>query len=1133
MATERIDIVITENGSRVVQRNLEDIGSGAKKTNDAVELLKKSLSTLAATFGIAELIKYSDTLNGIIGRLKLVTNSTQELANVQNQLFQIAQRTRSSFEGTADLYTRLAQRTDELGLSQKQLLGITESVNKAMQIGGGSAESQKLGIIQLAQALGAGTLRGQDLNSVLEQTPRVAQAIAQGLGVPISKLKELGETGQLTSQAVVVALQRQGKTLDEEFSKLPVTISGAFQVLQNELLKFIGQGANASGTAKAISDAILLVANNIDLLAAAAAGFATAKIATILLDMGVAAYTAVAAAIAHTTALQTERAATIALATADVQETAAKIANLQATQAGIVAARADVIATLQRVDAQIAATQAQIAAARAAGALSVALALVREGEVALTAAMARRAVVVTELAVLGRQQASVAAATTAATVAQTAAQGALTVAVTAGGTAARLAGAALGLLGGPIGIITTLLGLGATAWALWGGSGKKAEQDVKGEIIRSTEDIIASLDKQIAKLKERNALANAGLPTVAKGQDDASQRLAELQGKVNQLQSQKFEEGTSQEIARREILRVTLEQYGTLLGRIQSVGDEQAKLDAAGRQSKLAEYLDKYADKATKLKDALAEARAELGDKFTPELEKLIRSKFADKGGTLVDPILKAFQDATKALAEFGQDEVTKKVVDFQALGATGAIVEKYKTTLTQLKDLKTDEEVKKLTDALKEQIATVGLSAEALEARKIAVAGATVEQIRYAESLADNLAVAKNRAEVDKTIEGLRVYRDELGLDNGQLTLQRIALAGATTDQLNYAKAIIDGTRVIEDRIAKQQEIQKLADDFKKKFNNSEAKNLGNQISATQTLVDDPRSGFGKEDQKKALVGQNKDLFAGSQELIDLQLDKFKSMYEQIDLLRQKDIISEETAAKSKAAINVQEQQLRLQGAATTFSTLAQLQNSGNAKLAAVGRVAAIAQATMDGYLAVQKALASAPPPYNYIAAAAVGVVAAANVAKIAGVKGFEVGGYTGDGSRKAVAGVVHGAEFVINADATAKNRRLLEAINRGADLSRVTGYEGGGYAGTALYNPSPSAAGAASGANGAGVIITINNNAPGTEATKKEKDTPNGREIEITIGQVVAKQIRQGGPIADAAEAQWGLNRASGTVR
>ena len=120
-----------------------------------------------------------------------------------------------------------------------------------------------------------------------------------------------------------------------------------------------------------------------------------------------------------------------------------------------------------------------------------------------------------------------------------------------------------------------------------------------------------------------------------------------------------------------------------------------------------------------------------------------------------------------------------------------------------------------------------------------------------------------------------------------------------------------------------------------------------------------------------------------------------------------------DEQATLNRQKIEEAKNQALLVGASDFFGNMASLSQSGNKKLAAIGKAAAIVQATMDGYLAVQKALSAFPPPFNFAAAAAVGVATAANVANIAGI-GFSNGGYTGSGGVNEAAGTVHKGEVV-----------------------------------------------------------------------------------------------------------------------
>lgn len=170
-----------------------------------------------------------------------------------------------------------------------------------------------------------------------------------------------------------------------------------------------------------------------------------------------------------------------------------------------------------------------------------------------------------------------------------------------------------------------------------------------------------------------------------------------------------------------------------------------------------------------------------------------------------------------------------------------------------------------------------------------------------------------------------------------------------------------------------------------------------------------------------------------GSNQWMDSQKKQLQQYYDFIDTLRSKDVIDDATAQQAKATAQAQYDQLRLSQVSDFFGTLAGLSNSSNKELSRIGKAAAIVDATIKGYQAIQFALAAPPGwPYNAANVAAVTILQASNVAAIA-AQGFESGGYTGDGGMSDPAGIVHGQEFVVNAAATARNRAALEAMNRG----------------------------------------------------------------------------------------------------
>jgi hypothetical protein len=360
----------------------------------------------------------------------------------------------------------------------------------------------------------------------------------------------------------------------------------------------------------------------------------------------------------------------------------------------------------------------------------------------------------------------------------------------------------------------------------------------------------------------------------------------------------------------------------------------------------------------------------------------------------------------------------------------------------------------------------------------------------KLAEKLDDDLRLAKLSSE-EYQIESQVVQEvnrlKEVGID----------LTDRELSQLRERFRIIQETATVSQSL--DQVLKSTVDKYKPQID---------MLKGIQAGLNDPKSGLTKQMATDYLVTQDPRA-SESQEWMDAQRRAVDEYYLWVDALRQKDLISERTALQMKARADLEYQSIRSAQASEFFGNLATLSSSGNKRIAAIGKTAAVAQATIDGYLAVQKALASAPPPYNYALAAAVGVAAAANVAKIMGVGGFREGGYTGNVGRNEVAGVVHGQEYVVNASATARNRATLEAINSGK---------------TVQAQSAPATA---------GTTVIVNNMAPDTQSRVAERDTPNGKEIEVTIERVVTDNIRKGGRIAATVESQYGLNRAAGTVR
>ena len=264
MATERIEIIVTERGSKVVQRNLNNIGKSATKTNSAVTLLRRTLGLLGGALLIRELIQMVDQFTNLQNRLKLVTNSTAQLTLVTKKLFAISQETRASFGATGDLFSRVALSVKALGISQKETLEFTKSLNQAVILSGAGAIEATQAVRQLSQGLASNRLSGDELRSVLEQLPLVADVIARQLKVTRGELRILGKQGKITGAVVLEAFKNAREELAERFANTIPTIGQAFLVLSNAVTFFSGKLATASGLSEGFARTMIFLGQNME-----------------------------------------------------------------------------------------------------------------------------------------------------------------------------------------------------------------------------------------------------------------------------------------------------------------------------------------------------------------------------------------------------------------------------------------------------------------------------------------------------------------------------------------------------------------------------------------------------------------------------------------------------------------------------------------------------------------------------------------------------------------------------------------------------------------------------------------------------------------------------------------------------
>ena len=259
-----------EQTTKRVKTGLERVADSADKARDKVDSLWSKFNQLAAfagvSFTLGSIINTIDEWKVIEGQVNNVTKSQQESKAVQKEIYEIASRTRQQYGSTAELFTSVARNAQELKKSTKDILLFTEDVSNAMLLGGGSAASQEAALVQLGQALGSGVLRGDELNSIMEQAPRLAKAIAEGMGTTIGQLRQMGQEGKLTAQDVFNAIRGQSDRLKMELGKMPWTVGQASNKMQNALGKFFKEFEDKTGVIDGMAKRMAKLADYIEKL---------------------------------------------------------------------------------------------------------------------------------------------------------------------------------------------------------------------------------------------------------------------------------------------------------------------------------------------------------------------------------------------------------------------------------------------------------------------------------------------------------------------------------------------------------------------------------------------------------------------------------------------------------------------------------------------------------------------------------------------------------------------------------------------------------------------------------------------------------------------------------------------------
>ena len=245
-----------KNKTELANKKQKNFNSTVQQTTTGMGVLRNALAAVTAALGVRELMAYSDSWKQVTSLVRLAVDSEEELIATRQKLVGLSLETRTDLKAQTTLYNRLIIAQKDLGVSQREIMGVIGTVGRALGVTATSALEARGSLIQLSQAFGQGIVRAEEFNSIMEGTPRIAKAAAEGMGLTRMELRKLVLQGMITSKELFIAIQSQTEILKKEFEAVEMTISMAFTNMRTSITQAIGTFDDASGASKRLISAI-------------------------------------------------------------------------------------------------------------------------------------------------------------------------------------------------------------------------------------------------------------------------------------------------------------------------------------------------------------------------------------------------------------------------------------------------------------------------------------------------------------------------------------------------------------------------------------------------------------------------------------------------------------------------------------------------------------------------------------------------------------------------------------------------------------------------------------------------------------------------------------------------------------
>lgn len=283
MTDKRIRIILdsaqADKNAKKTDKNVRNIGKSADGAQFAV---KRLASAIASAFAVDRIVKYADSFTQVQNQIRRTVDSSEDLVRTTAELLEVSNATRSSIEATTELYTSLTVSTQNLNISQEEVIGVTKTINNLFLESGKSAAESEGAIRQLGQALQSGALRGDEFNSVAEGAPGILRAVELQTGKTRAELRDFAADGQITAELIVKSLQSYEDAAQSAADKTVKTLAQSWVIAENNATAFVGANKLVQQSVGATGDIIITLSENLDILVNIAGAAAALYIARLI-----------------------------------------------------------------------------------------------------------------------------------------------------------------------------------------------------------------------------------------------------------------------------------------------------------------------------------------------------------------------------------------------------------------------------------------------------------------------------------------------------------------------------------------------------------------------------------------------------------------------------------------------------------------------------------------------------------------------------------------------------------------------------------------------------------------------------------------------------------------------------------